>query len=208
MFAVVCRPRRPSKLLVHLFSRDFGNIVGVVPEQGRQTLQINPTVRLTFVKLLFNGGHERVHGRRLDQIIINLASDRLQRRFKSRVTRQDQGYTFWLSPAHCADDRETIARMTDVEIRDENVVRRLVHRIQRFGNRPGSSHLEAMDGQHSRKREPNSWFVIYEKNTGSQGSLLTGEQDIRTSVVWMRVFAVNGRAVLGFLPGILGSRWK
>ena len=63
---------------------------------------------------------------------------------------------------HRADHSEAITRITDIEIRDQNIKFVLGYQAQRLGYGCSISDLEAVGLQERRKSQPDTVFVINE----------------------------------------------
>ncbi|HVZ16397.1 MAG TPA: hypothetical protein VG897_04720, partial [Terriglobales bacterium] len=66
--------------------------------------------------------------------------------------------------AHRAYDRESISRVTDVEVGNENVEAPGSHDLYRFTNGSGTSALETVQIKNRGKRRTNGGFVVNKKN--------------------------------------------
>src|SRR5207302_4810563 len=78
-------------------------------------------VRSAFSELAFDRLHQQLDLRRLHQIIVNLAADRLEGSFKAGVSGEDQCDAFRLCAPHGANDGEAVTGIPDVQVRNEDV---------------------------------------------------------------------------------------
>src|SRR5207248_10564383 len=96
----------------------------------------------------------------LDEVFMHLLANGFQSCLKSGIAGQDKPHGIRLSAAHRADNCETITRMTDVEISNQDVELVLRQQSQRFYDGAGTCDFEPVRLQHRRQSQPDAFFVV------------------------------------------------
>src|SRR3954447_24550716 len=99
----------------------FGDFAGIVPQNVTYSLKRYQQVRTSRLQMLLDCGDQLIRAGGLNKVIVDLAANRLQRGLKRREAGKYQRDARWLSATHCTHHGESIARVSNVEIRDENV---------------------------------------------------------------------------------------
>jgi hypothetical protein len=100
-----------------------------------QPLAVHVVLRLRFRKLGSDlvGKGFGVCG--FGNVVIHLQSNRLKGGLKRRITGEDESHGARLRSTHCTHDCETITRLSDVQIGDQNLELFLSDQTQCLGNR-------------------------------------------------------------------------
>jgi len=65
--------------------------------------------------------HQRIYICRFSEVVVNLIPNREERRFEVWITCQDKCRSFRLHPPHRAHNGKSVARLTNIQVRDEDI---------------------------------------------------------------------------------------
>src|SRR5262249_54442483 len=155
-----------SWMLLHLLQPLDDDLLDVFDQNYAHPAEVDWRMRLSLMQLTLDDLDQLVYVRGFHNVVINLLSDSLQRRLERRISGDDDRNCAGLRAAHRAHDRKPITRLTNVEVRKQDLKLFLLNERKRFRNIGGSPYLKAMHFENGWKSETNARLVIDEQNPG------------------------------------------